>query len=118
MMGGKRHHKDTSKLLWRDSPCTLRCVLQNPSMDNAQRFHYGSIYYKDDVNRPKKVFTEFEKPELLLLNFRRQLEEVNIRARKISGGKNNLSAMPREWRQSKKVTSPLDVKLYQRPSRI
>lgn len=54
--------RDTGKLLWNDSPCTLRNVVQNPSMDNAQRFHYGSIYFKDEVNKPKKVFTEFEKP--------------------------------------------------------
>jgi hypothetical protein len=65
--------KDTNKMLWHDSPCTLRNVLQNPSMDQAHRFHYGSIYFKDEVNKPKKVFTEFEKPELLLLNFRRQI---------------------------------------------
>jgi hypothetical protein len=49
--------KDTGKLLWRDSPCTLRNVVANPSLDLAQRFHYGSIYYKDEVNKPKKVFT-------------------------------------------------------------
>lgn len=49
--------KDTSKLLWHDSPCTLRNVIQNPSMDHAHRFHYGSIYFKDEVNKPKKVFT-------------------------------------------------------------
>ncbi len=48
---------DTNRLLWRESPCTLRNVLQNPSMDNSKRFHYGSIYYKDEVNKPKKVFT-------------------------------------------------------------
>lgn len=49
--------RDTGKLLWNDSPCTLRNVVQNPSMDNAQRFHYGSIYFRDEVNKPKKVFT-------------------------------------------------------------
>ena len=58
----KVHQKDTAHLLWRDSPCSLRCVVQNTSLDNAKRFHYGSIYFKDEVNKPKKVFTEFEKP--------------------------------------------------------
>jgi hypothetical protein len=30
-----------------------------------------SIYQRDDVNRQKKVFNDIEKPELLLLQFRR-----------------------------------------------
>ena len=50
---------NTARLLWKESPCTLRNVLQNPSVDLAPRFHYGSIYFKDEVNKPKKVFTEF-----------------------------------------------------------
>jgi len=53
----KIHGTDTSKLLWRDSPCTLRNVLQNPSVDTSERFNYGSIYFRDEVNKPKKVFT-------------------------------------------------------------
>ena len=53
----KLNPKNTSKMLWVDSPCTLNNVIQNPSIDNALRFHYGSIYFKDEVNRPKKVFT-------------------------------------------------------------
>jgi hypothetical protein len=48
---------DTARMLWRDSPCTLRNGLHNPSMNNARRFHYGSIYFRDEVNKPKKVFT-------------------------------------------------------------
>ena len=51
-------------------------------MDQANRFHYGSIYFKDEVNKPKKVFTEFEKPELLLQNFRRHIEEITLRVKK------------------------------------
>ncbi len=31
----KLNTNDTSKLIWRDSPCTLRHVIQNPSMDEA-----------------------------------------------------------------------------------
>ncbi len=55
----KLNQTETSKLLWRDSPCTLSNVLQNPSLDHSLRFHYGSIYYRDEVNKAKKVFTEF-----------------------------------------------------------
>lgn len=50
---------DTARLLWRESPCTLSSALVNPYIDKAKRFHYGSIYFRDEVNRPKKVFTEF-----------------------------------------------------------
>ena len=45
--------------LWRNSPCSQNYVLQNPSMDLSRKFHYGSIYFRDEVNKPKKVFTEF-----------------------------------------------------------
>jgi hypothetical protein len=86
-------------------------------MDNSKRFHYGSIYFKDDVNKPKKVFTEFEKPELLLLNFRRQLEEVEIRARKNSRTNQGPTSV-REKRGLKHVTAPLEVKLYERPVKL
>lgn len=55
----KLNQRNTSKMIWTDSPCTLANVLQNPSMDNTERFKYGSIYFKDEVNKPKKVFTEF-----------------------------------------------------------
>ena len=53
----KLNPKDTNKMLWTESPCTLRNVVQNPSMDNSLRFHYGSIYFRDEVNKPKKIFT-------------------------------------------------------------
>lgn len=43
----KLNKQNTAKMIWTDSPCTLNNILQNPSMDNAQRFTYGSIYYKD-----------------------------------------------------------------------
>lgn len=52
-----KSNTNTTRLLWRDSPCTLGCVLNNPPIDQAKRFHYGSIYFKDEVNKPKKVFT-------------------------------------------------------------
>lgn len=45
--------------LWRDSPCSYNYTLQNPSMDNAPKFQRGSIYYRDLVDKPKKVFTDF-----------------------------------------------------------
>jgi hypothetical protein len=109
----KLNETDTTRLLWRDSPCTLRNVLQNPSMDQAQRFHYGSIYFKDEVNKPKKVFTEFEKPELLLMNFRRQIDEATMRAAKKSANKPaDSQSLAKEKKPIKKHTTALDVRLY------
>lgn len=75
----KLRTEDTNKLLWRDSPCTLRNTLQNITIDRSSRFHLGSIYHQDQINKAKKVFTELEKPELLLLNFRRQISEATAR---------------------------------------
>ena len=73
-MAIKTGHANTSRLLWRDSPCTIRNVLQNPSMDAAPRFHYGSIYFKDEVNKPKKVF---EQGSELYLELRKDLKMSN-----------------------------------------
>lgn len=112
----KLTHQDTSKLLWRDSPCTLRNVIQNPSLDQATRFHYGSIYFKDEVNKPKKIFTEFERPELLLFNFRRQLEDVNLRSKKLSVHSSGPSHFSRN--KKSKSTTPLENKLYERPTKL
>ena len=53
--------------LWRNAPCSMNYILQNPSMDKADKFKVGSIYHRDQVDKPKKVFTEFEKPDLLLI---------------------------------------------------
>jgi hypothetical protein len=49
----------TDNKLWRESPCTLQYVCQNTPIDRTERFNIGSIYYKDEVNKQKKVFTEF-----------------------------------------------------------
>lgn len=110
--------KDTAKMLWNDSPCTLRNVLQNPSMDHAQRFHYGSIYFKDEVNKPKKVFTEFEKPELLLMNFRRQIEEVDLRAKKSASKYAEFSAGKEKKPYSKMSTNSTENRFYERPPKL
>lgn len=67
------NHKGSDKL-WRDSSCSHNYVLQNPSMDHTERFNFGSIYFKDEVDKPKKIFTVFEKPDLVLLEFRHQIE--------------------------------------------
>ena len=42
--------------LWRSSPCSHNYLLANTSTDRARRFEFGSIYYKDQVDKPKKVF--------------------------------------------------------------
>ena len=120
MMKIKLRHKDTGKLLWHDSPCTLRNVLQNPSMDHSHRFHYGSIYFKDEVNKPKKVFTEFEKPELLLLNFRRQIEEVTLRAKKSVSKHAESSSNPAiDKKPSSKMSSTsAENRFYERPPKL
>lgn len=75
---------DNTRPLWRESLPTLYQSLPHPKLAQAQRFHYGSIYFRDQLDKPKKVFTEIEKPELLLLNFRRQIEEETKRAQKKS----------------------------------
>ena len=110
----KMRGSNTSDILWRQSPCTLGTVLQNPSLDVTPRFSFGSIYYKDEVNKPKKVFTEFEKPDLLLHNFRRQLKEVDIQARKTSVNKKGMSTS-RGRSMSKRMTSFTDSKFYEKP---
>ena len=63
--------------LWRNTPCSMNYVIQNPSMNKAPKFQRGSIYFRDQVDKPKKVFDDFEKPEQLLTQFRNQLKEVN-----------------------------------------
>lgn len=47
----------TDNKLWRESPCTLQYVCPNIPIDRTQRFNIGSIYYKDEVNKQKKIFT-------------------------------------------------------------
>lgn len=59
--------KPRQRSLWNDSPCCMNYVLNNTSMNAVPRFQIGSIYHRDQVDKPKKVFNEFEKPDLLLL---------------------------------------------------
>lgn len=68
--------------LWNNSPCSLNYALQNPSMDKTPKFDIGSIYYRDEVNKPKRVFDDLQKPEQLLTQFRNQLKEVEYLKRK------------------------------------
>lgn len=48
--------KNKDARLWRNSPCCMNYVLNNPSMDNVARFEIGSIYHRDQVDKPKKIF--------------------------------------------------------------
>jgi hypothetical protein len=46
--------------LWQDSPCSHNYVSNSVRIDlKTPRFEFGSIYYKDEVDRQKKVFNEF-----------------------------------------------------------
>ena len=45
--------------LWRNSPCSLNYIVSNTASDRANRFQIGSIYHRDQVDKPKKVFNEF-----------------------------------------------------------
>ena len=42
--------------LWRNSPCSMNYTLANTAADRARRFEIGSIYHRDQVDKPKKVF--------------------------------------------------------------
>jgi hypothetical protein len=55
---------------------------------------------------------------LLLLNFRRQLEEVTIRTKKASSAVQNPSNISRDRKVIKKLTSPQDVRFYEKPPKI
>ena len=46
-----------SHALWRNAPCSMNYVVQNPSIDKVPKFKIGSIYHRDQVDKPKKVFT-------------------------------------------------------------
>ena len=105
--------------LWRDSPCTVRYANRHVSLDKIERFSFGSIYYKDDINQQKKVFTESEKPELMLKNFRRQIEEATFSKRKYSQNSSKLS--PQKTKHNSfhaRTLTFFDSKLYQVPEKI
>lgn len=57
--------KRTSSL-WNNSPCSLQYASVSSSIGKTDRFRIGSIYYKDPVDKSKKVYNEFEKPEILV----------------------------------------------------
>jgi hypothetical protein len=60
-------HQRKPRSLWQDSPCSYNYVSNSIRIDlKTPRFEIGSIYYRDEVNKQKKVFNEFEKPDLLL----------------------------------------------------
>ena len=48
--------KNTSQNIWKASPCTMPFVTRNTPIDRTPRFNLFSIYHKDDVHKPKKIF--------------------------------------------------------------
>ena len=98
--------------LWRSTPCAIPYVSVGNTFDHTDRFKLFSIYHRDDVNKPKPVFNDIEKPELLLQQFRRDIAEAgsdrfkkrNILDRKSAEKERLLSLEPRS--KSKKSLSP------------
>ena len=48
--------------LWVDAPCSLNYVTPSLYINKTPRFEIGSIYYKDEVTKSKRGFTEIERP--------------------------------------------------------
>lgn len=69
--------KQLREELWMQTPCTIPFVSASNSFNKTERFKLFSIYHKDDVNKPKPVFNDIEKPELLLQQFRREIQEAS-----------------------------------------
>lgn len=52
--------KTKESFLWENSPCSYNYVVKSTCIDSkTPRFQIGSIYYRDEVNKQKKVFNEF-----------------------------------------------------------
>ena len=77
------HQHSNSNTIWVESPCTLPYVSRHASIEKTKRFHYNSIYYKDDPFQPARKIDEFQKPDLLLLEFRRQIREASRKPKNI-----------------------------------
>lgn len=52
-------YNEPNNSIWEDSPCSLPFVAKAPSLEKAQRFHYNSIYYRDDPFKPARKVDEF-----------------------------------------------------------
>lgn len=63
----------SAQALWMPAPCTVPFVSASASFSKSQRFKHFSIYQKDDVYKVKPPFNDLEKPELLLVKFRREI---------------------------------------------
>jgi hypothetical protein len=49
-------HRNKQNILWRNSPCSMNYITTNISKIRIPRFEIGSIYHRDQVDKPKKVF--------------------------------------------------------------
>lgn len=58
-LSGKPRSAADPSHLWNNSPCSMNYILANTASDRAHRFQIGSIYHRDQVDKPKKVFNEF-----------------------------------------------------------
>ena len=59
------YNHENSQTIWAESPCSLPYVSKQLPIEKAKRFHYNSIYYKDDPFKPARKIDEFQKPRLL-----------------------------------------------------
>ena len=69
--------KSMASTIWVDSPCSLSYTSNLPPLERAKRFHFNSIYYRDDPNKPAKREDQLRKPDLLISDFRRNIKEVD-----------------------------------------
>lgn len=62
--------------LWVNSPCSMNFTNKLPCLERAERFQFNSIYHRDDPHRAARIINEFNKPDILVLQFRRNIKEV------------------------------------------
>lgn len=55
----------------------MNYISKLPCLDRAERFQLNSIYHRDDPQKPARVINEFHKPDILLLQFRRSIKEID-----------------------------------------
>ena len=100
-------------------------VLRSPAIDKTPRFSAFSIYYKDDPHKPKRVFSDTEHPDMMLLNFRKQISDVDYSRKyqqKMSSTAYSRFFTPNQQRNPEEKISPERVtkiteKLYQVPKK-
>lgn len=70
--------KKKTNSIWEDSPCSYNYVSESAIIDmKTPRFQIGSIYVRDGFRKDLVVDYDLEKPERLLLLFRKQIEDAS-----------------------------------------